>query len=213
MGNGNLQRDGAQVNQKARPKNERQWQLPPIPDTGGEFWGCTRTFSVNHLAATPTSPRAARAPLHLSRCIAASDSNAAGWRDASGISQMSFSLLPPALPGSTTVPRPPPPFPLAPTSPAAAHHAAQIPTSTRQGMLQEDSSTPGLSPPLLAFSREQRQQEELPAEPIILHLGPIREPISKKTVSALQGEQRQALTSIIKVKPSTQVICMGNSML
>lgn len=108
MGNGNLQRDGAQVNQKARPKNERQWQLPPIPDTGGEFWGCTRTFSVNHLAATPTSPRAARAPLHLSRCIAASDSNAAGWRDASGISQMSFSLLPPALPGSTTVPRPPP---------------------------------------------------------------------------------------------------------
>lgn len=170
-----MQRDGAQVNQKARPKNEQQWQLPPIPDTREQIWGCTWTFWVNHLAATPALPTAEHAPLCLSRCIPASDSNAAGWRDASGISQMSFSLPPPAFPGSTLVS----PIPHCTDEPRRSTSHRAHPTSSRQGMLQEGSSMPGSSPPLLAFSREQRQQEELPVEPIILHLGPVREPISK----------------------------------
>lgn len=190
-----------QVHQKARPQNERQRQFPPIPDTGGEFWGCTWAFWVNHLAATPTLPMAERASRCLSHCIPASDSNAAGRRDASGISQMSFSLPPPAFPGGTVVP----PFPIAPTSHAAARLAVQTQRPLNKGCCKEGSSVLGLSPPVMSFSQGRWMQFFCTSAPF--------ESPSAKTISALRGEQRPAPTSIIKVKLSTQVIRMDNLVL
>lgn len=93
--------DRAHANHKARPKTELQQQLPPIPGSGEEFWGCLGSPS------RPALPRAEHSSLHPSCSIPASDSSAAGWGDASSISQMSFSLPPPAFPGATR----PPTFP------------------------------------------------------------------------------------------------------
>lgn len=100
--------------------------------TSHPFQTPERSFAPRHFGSTLQQrlhcPRAELASLHLSHCIPPSDSNAAGWRDASGISQMSFSLLPPAFPGSTMVP----PFPVA----AMSHAAARLATLT-QGPLTE----------------------------------------------------------------------------
>lgn len=99
--------------------------------------------------SSPALPRAERSSLHPSRSIPASDSNAAGWGDASGISQMSFSLPPPAFPGGTTVPT----FPMEAMSCAPARLPCK--PSVLPGREAAGGQLPaGTTPAIIPFSRE-----------------------------------------------------------
>lgn len=159
-------RDGAHVNEKARPKSERQWQLAPVPDTREEF--CTQTFWVNPAATPAMLQGRARLspslPLHPSL-----------RQQRHGVERRLRHLTDVLFPASPSFSRQHrgPPIPCCSDEPSRSTSRHANPRSPQRGMLREGSSMTRSPPPLLAFSREQQQQEELPVEPISLHLGPV----------------------------------------
>lgn len=104
-----------------RAARAQQCQLSPIPNARAEILGLDLAILGGPPCSNACIARAERSFPQQSHCLPASDSNAAGRRDASSISQMALSLPPRAFPGGTTVP----PLPSTPTNGAGAPLAVQ----------------------------------------------------------------------------------------